>query len=287
MAERDPLIEVNRRAMEFIWNKVPKEEKNGVSYVTYVATDIPFLYYSGLVDTNRFTRKEWEAAFEDARGEDGRYWISHEKMLWLGRFRYCKTVTEPFDPLKMRTGKYTIDRLWKVFESSIMPSCALSPDFMKKIFDQMFRQQKSLKKIYEKDLKLIKDHGKEQGAEFDEDANFKDMPVFETVGNEVYVELTKDHLERLKQALDTYPSPRRKLELSVYETRMDRLQQLSDVAKNPQKSSFEAGKDFRETTKKSLKDMLVKASENVSGGRKPTGEVLDLKNLQNKRPTKF
>jgi len=283
MAEKDPLIEVNRRAMEFIWNKVPKEEKNGVSYVTYVATDIPFLFYSGLVDTTRFTRKEWEAAFEDALGEDGRYWISHEKMLWLGRFRYCKTVTDPFDPLKMRTGKYTIDRLWKVYESSIMPSCALSPDFMKKIFDQMFRQQKSLKKIYEKDLKLAKEHG----AEFDEEANFKDMPQFEKVGDEVYVELTKDHLARLKEALDTYPSPRRKLELSVYETRMSRLQQLSDVAKTPQKSTFEAGKDFRETTKKSLKDMLVKASENVNAGRKPLDEVLDLKSLQKKRPTQF
>lgn len=281
MTEKDPLIEVNRRAMEFIWNKVPKEMKDGVEHVTYVATDIPFLYYSGLVDTNRFTRKEWEAAFEDCKGPDGRFWVTHEKMLALGRYRYCKTVTEPFDPLKMRTGKYSIDRLWRVYEGSIMPSCSLAPEFMKKVFDQMFRQQKNFKKLYEKELKAVK----EQGGEIDQ--NFDDLPQFETVGNEVFVELTKAHLEKLKQALDTYPSPRRKLELMVEETRMNRLQQLSDVAKSPQKSTFEAGKDFRETTKKSLKDMLVKASENSTAGRKPMDEVLDLKSLQKKRPTQF
>lgn len=285
MAEKDPLIEVNRRAMEFIWNKVPKEVKDGVEYVTYVATDIPFLYYSGLVDTVRFTRAEWEKAFEDCRGEDGRYWVSHEKMLWLGRFRYCKVVNEPFDPLKMRIGKYSVDRLWNVFEKSIIPSCSLPPEFMKNVFDQMFRQQKSLKKLIQKDIEAAKE---KSGKEV-EGINVDDIlqPATEKVGNEVFVELSKEHLERLKQTLDTYPSPRRKLEMSVQETRLNRLQQLSDVAKNPQKSSFEAGKDFRETTKKSLKDMLVKASENVTAGRKPTGEFLDVKSLQNKRPTKF
>ena len=282
MDKKDPLIEVNRRAMEFIWNKVPKEEKDGIQYVTYVATDIPFLYYSGLVDTAKFTRKEWEAAFEDCRGSDGRFWISHEKMLWLGRFRYCKTVTEPFDPLKMRVGKYSVDRLWRIFENSIIPSCSLPPAYLKNVFDQMFRQQKSLKSLFEKDLKAAK----EKGGEFD-DESLENMPGLETVGNEVFVELTPEHLKRLKQTLDTYPSPRRKLEVSVEETRMSRLQQLADVAKTPQKSTFEAGKDFRETTKKSLKDMLVKASENVNAGRKPMDEVLDLKSLQKKRPTQF
>ncbi len=282
MDKKDPLIEVNRRAMEFIWNKVPKEEKDGIQYVTYVATDIPFLYYSGLVDTAKFTRKEWEAAFEDCRGSDGRFWISHEKMLWLGRFRYCKTVTEPFDPLKMRVGKYSVDRLWRIFENSIIPSCSLPPAYLKNVFDQMFRQQKSLKSLFEKDLKAAK----EKGGEFD-DESLENMPGLETVGNEVFVELTPEHLKRLKQTLDTYPSPRRKLEVSVEETRMSRLQQLADVAKTPQKSTFEAGKDFRETTKKSLKDMLVKASENANAGRKPMDEVLDLKSLQKKRPTQF
>ncbi|MCE9626250.1 MAG: hypothetical protein K8R69_12505 [Deltaproteobacteria bacterium] len=283
MDGKDPAIEVNRRAMDFIWHKVPKEEKGGVEYITYVKTDIPYLYFSGLVDTNRFARAEWEKAFEDCLGEDGRYWVSHEKLIWLGRFRYCKTVNEPFDPLKMRAGKYTVDRLWQIFERSIIPSCSLPEQFLKNVFDQMFRQQKSLKKMFEKDLQTLKS----KGQEFEELSMDSVQPGVEKIGNEVFVELTKENLQRLKHTLDTYPSPRRKLEMSVQENRTTRLQQLSDVAKNPQQSKFEAGKDFRETTKKSLKDMLVKASENVTAGRKTTGEVLDLKNLQNKRPTKF
>ncbi|HEX5033772.1 MAG TPA: hypothetical protein VFW62_04775, partial [bacterium] len=273
MDKKDPLIEVNRRAMEFIWNKVPKEIRDGVEYVTYVATDIPFLYYSGLVDTQRYTRKDWEAAFEDCRGTDGRFWVSHEKMLSLGRFRYCKTVTEPFDPLKMRVGKYSVDRLWRIFENSIIPSCSLPPEYIKNTFDQMFRQKKSLKSLVQKELKTAKDKGgKLDDKGYDESA-FDNLPGIETIGNETFVELTPEHLQRLKQTLDSYPSPRRKLELMVEQTRTDRLQQLSDVAKNPQKSTFEAGKDFRETTKKSLKDMLVKASENTTAGRKPMDEV--------------
>ena len=287
MDKKDPLIEVNRRAMEFIWNKVPKEVKDGVDYVTYVATDIPFLYYSGLVDTMRYTRKDWEAAFEDCRGTDGRFWVSHEKMLSLGRFRYCKTVTEPFNPLKMRVGKYSVDRLWRIFENSVIPSCSLPPEYLKNIFDQMFRQKKSLKSLFEKDLKAVKAKGAKLDEEAYDEKVFDGLPELETVGSEVFVELTPEHLQRLKHTLDTYPSPRRKLELSVEETRMSRLQQLSDVAKTPQKSTFEAGKDFRETTKKSLKDMLVKASENATAGRKPMDEVLDLKSLQKKRPTQF
>lgn len=286
MDGKDPSIEINRRAMDFIWQKVPKEEKGGVEYVTYVKTDVPYLYYSGLVDTNRFTRAEWESAFEDCLGEDGRYWVSHEKMIALGRFRYCKTVNEPFDPLKMRLGKYTVDRLWQIFERSIIPSCSLPEQFMKNTFDQMFRQQKSLKKMFEKDLKVIEQNAKDAKElhAFDQDSV---QPLVEKVGNEIFVELSKDNVQRLKETLDLYPSPRRKLEMSVQETRMSRLQQLSDVAINPQKSNFEAGKDFRETTKKSLKDLLVKASENATAGRKPLDEVLDLKSLQNKRPTKF
>lgn len=283
MEGKDPIIEANRRAMEYIWTKVPKEVKDGVEYVTYIKTDIPFLYYSGLVDTVRFKLDQWEKAFEDCLGEDGRYWVNHEKMIWLGRFRYSKTVTEPFDPLKMRTGKYPLERLWKVFETSVIPSCSLPAEFMKNMFDQMYRQQKNIKKILEKDIKAVKDNE----GKFSEDDLDQVQPAVEKVGNEVFVEITKAHLEKLKHFLDNYPSPRRKLELSVQESRMNRLQQLSDIAKSPQKSTFEAGQDFRETTKKSLKDMLIKASENATGGRKPTGEVIDVKNLQNKRPTKF
>lgn len=284
MENKDPLIELNRRAMGYIWNAVqPKDVKDGVEYITYIKTDIPFLYYSGLVDTKRWSREQWEQAFEDCLGEDGRYWVSQEKLLSLGRFRYSKVVSDPFDPLKMRVGRYSVDRLWKVFEASIIPSCSLPKEFLENTFNQMFRKQKNLKKIFEKDIKEIK----KLGVEADDDDLDNQQPHPVKVGNEVFIDLTREHLERLKSFLDNYPSPRRKLEVGVEENRLNRLQQLADVAKKPQESAYEAGTDFRETAKKNLKDLLVKASENPNAGRKPTGEVIDVKSMQNKRPTKF
>ncbi len=279
----EPLIYVNLRAMELIWSQVPKELKNGIEFITYVKTDIPYLYYSGLVDTERYTLKQWEDAFQDCLGEDGRYWVPHEKMLWLGRFRYSKTVSEPFDPLKMRMGQYSIDRLWKIFENSIIPSCSLPKEFLKNTFDQMFRQQKTPQEIFAKELKEIKEKGEGLNEpEF--------LPIhLTTAGKETFIEITRDHLLNLKHLLDTYPSPRRKMETAVYQMRMEKLQQLADVAKQPQKSAFEAGEDFREKAKKSLKEMLVKASENATAGRKPMDEVIDIGKVQKQKrpPTKF
>ncbi len=283
MSNKNPLIEINRRAMDYIWSKVPKEIKDGEEYITYVQTDLPYLYYSGLVDTARFTLEQWERAFADCLGEDGRYWVNHRKMLFLGMFRYHRTVNEPFDPLKMRTGKYSIDRLWKVYERSVIPSCSLPEEFIKTKFDQLFRKKQSYQDAFKNEWKKVLEEEKvESGTELP-----KHILNFGKHGQEEYVEITQEHLENLRHFLDTYPSPRRKLEMAVQDLRSSELQKISQRAAQPQKSSFEAGKDFRETTKKDLRDMLVKASEQAHAGRKPTEEVLNIRDLQkNKgRPT--
>jgi hypothetical protein len=282
MAEKNPIIQANLRAMEMIWSQVPKEVKNGIEYITYIKNDLPYLYYSGLVDTQRYKLEDWQQAFEDCLGEDGRYWISHEKMLSLGKFRYGKTVNEPFDPFKMRMGRYEVDRLWRLFESSVIPSCALPREYLKNVYDQMVRQHKSFKQMFsEKDLKKLKDSGQE--------IDFNLSVPDEHEGSISYVTVTREHLENLKKMLDTYPSPRRKLEISVQQMRQEKLQQLADIAASPQKSAFESGPDFRNTAKKSLKDMLIKASENVAAGRKTTGEVINVGDVQKKKrpPVKF
>lgn len=286
MEGKDPLIELNRRAMDFIWNQVnPKEVKDGIEYITYVKGDLPFLYYSGMVDTQKWSREQWDKAFEDCLGEDGRYWVSHEKMISLGRFRYCKVVGEPFDPLKMRVGKYTPERLWKIFENSIIPSSALPESFFKRIFDILVFQKKHIKDGIGKQLEALKKAGQDEEIEKKIKA-VKDPKWVKEDGQE-YLILDRDDLVRLKEFLDNYPSPRRKMELLVEDTRNSRLKQLAEVALAPQKSSFEGGKDFRETTKQNLKDMLVKASEAADKARQPKDEVLDLKSMQKNRPTKF
>ncbi len=271
--------------MNHIWNAVqPKDVKDGVEYITYVPTDIPFLYFSGLVDTKRWKRAEWEQAFEDCLGEDGRYWVSHEKLISLGRFRYCKVVSDPFDPLKMRAGKYTPERLWKIFENSVVPSCSLQETFFKQTFDIMIYQKKSLKEGMKAEFEAMK----KSGQKIPDDIKKKyHEPKFVEENGKEYIVLDRDDMVRLKEFLDTYPSPRRKMELLVEEARAERLNKLADVALNPQKSSFESGKDFREISKQSLKEMLVKASAVEDANRKPKDEVLDLKARQKKLPTQF
>ena len=285
MAEKNPIIEINRRAMEYIWQKVPKTLKDGKEYVVYAPTDLPYLYNSGLVDTKRFTFQQWEQGFTDCLGADGKYWVDHRKMLFLGFFRYSKTVGDPFDPLKLRIGKWPIERLWRVYKNSVIPSCSLPPEFIKEKFDQIFRKKKSVKEAFAKDLNGIP---KEEQKALDE-VEKKVHMIFETGEEGETVTIEKEHLVNLKNFLDTYPSPQRKLELSVQEMKVGKLQAMAGLAAQKEKSTFELGKDFRETTKKDLKEMLVKASENRTAGRKTTGEEIHLKDVQKKkpRPTRF
>lgn len=269
--------------MEYIWSQVPKTTKDGVEYVVYTKDDIPFLYNSGLVDTSRYSLELWQKAFEDCEGEDGQYWVSHNKMIWLGRFRYGKVPQNPFDPLKMRTGRYTVERLWNVFESSIIPSSSLSHEFFKNTFDRIVRQHKTIDEAFGRDIKKFEE---EEGESFDKSKVINTK--YEVLDGQEFVLLERENLANLRLLLDQYPSPKRKLEVAVEEKIQQKLQQLSDMAGEGQKSAYEGGSDFRETTKQSLKDMLVKASEKTHGGRKPKDEVLDLKSLQKKnRPTKF
>lgn len=274
--------------MEFIWSRCPKEVKDDVEYVVYEETDIPALYYSGLVDTERFKLTHWEQAFKDCKGEDGRYWVSHNKMIFLGMFRYSKRVGEPFDPLKLRTGTWPIERLWKVYEKSVIPSTTIPPEFIKQKFDLIYRKKKSAKEAFSSELEKLSEE-EEGGEEFSETAAGIKPLLFGSGSEGQTVEVDKQHLINLKTFIDTYPSPRRKMELGVQEVRLGKLQSLAGQAATQQKSTFEAGQDFRETTKKDLKDMLVKASEKKTAGRKPTGEVINVGDVQRKkpRPTKF
>jgi hypothetical protein len=284
MAEKNPIIEINRRAMEFIWQKVPKVLKDGQEFVTYTKTDLPYLYNSGLVDTQHFTYEQWEQAFADCLSEDGKYWVSHRKMLFLGMFRYSRTVGEPFDPLKMRTGKYPIDRLWKVFEKSILPSTSLPKQYIQNTFDNLFRKHKSFTETFKRDAQKAKEKGEEVDLSSVAEPNFH----FSLEGGKEFVTLERDHLIHLKALIDTYPSPRRKMELAVVQIRQEKLHQLADMASQSQKSKFEAGQDFRVKTKQDLKDMLVKASEKSHGGRKTMGKPVSIKEMgKPKGPVKF
>ncbi len=268
---------LNREAMEYIWSQVPKHIKDDAEYIVYTEQDIEILYVAGLVDTQKFSLDQWKQSFQDCKQEDNQYWVSYEKMISLGKYRYCKFVGEPFDPLKIQPGLYHINVLWNMFEKSVMPSCALDPSFIKNTFDRLFRNKEKMRDLLSEEIKKAESEDRE--LKVPEDLVMK--------GD--YVVVKQENLVSLKNLLDQYPSPRRYLEMGVMQSRIEKLQQLSDAAHHQQKSSFEAGPDFRNTMKKDLKDMLVKASDNPTAGRKPLDEVIDLKAMQKQRrpPTKF
>jgi hypothetical protein len=109
-------------AMEYIWQKVPK---NAQGLIHYLPGDIPYLYENGFVDTTRFEFEEWAAAFEDVRQPDGSYLVSHEKFISLRPFRYDGPVYKPFDPQKVREGEWKKEDLQKLYELSIQPSSSV------------------------------------------------------------------------------------------------------------------------------------------------------------------
>lgn len=275
MSDINSLIEYNRPYMELIWKRVPKTVKGDVEYIVYEGDDVPALYESGLVDTERYSFKQWEAAFEDCRGEFGQYWVSHEKMISLGQFRFCKIVSEPFDPLRVRTGKYSVTQLWQLFDKAIIPSCALDKNKIKEIFNALFLKRQSVGSALGKELEVLEDQGEDTTALANQAIPFK---TDET--GEPYVEVGPADLQEIKTLLDTYPSARRKLEMGVQELRHEKLSGIAKRAEESQKSNFEEGKDFRKTTQEDLQNMLVKTQGDAVEARAPKDEVLDLKSLQ-------
>lgn len=157
--------------MEAIWLTSPKEEDGSLHYPE---TLIYFLWENGFVDTAKFPKETWKAAFEPFKQPGGEYKITHDEFLTLDKFRYRGELHIPFDPLRINEGKYTDEGFEKLAQESIAPSCSLPPDLFKKFVDELkneFRQ--------EDDLLLIKTAAK----------------------------------QKIKKLLDENPSPLRKLEI--------------------------------------------------------------------------
>ncbi len=246
--EADRYIKINRTSMEFIWKKVSKIQKNEKDYIRYLPDDIPFLYQSGMIDIVRIPFDEFKAFFDPLRGTDGAFYLDHDTFLQMGQFRYYKIVGKPFDPLQMRKGKYSIERLKRVFETSYLPSTSLNPNFIWDLFHN----------------KICKD-----------------------VDADGMVNVDEEMLKNLSRSLEQHPSPRRKLELDVAALQDTQIQELTQFNKPSEESTFTDKKDIKKSAIKGLDNLLVKSTESVEDpNRKGTGEILDLKKLKKPRSTK-
>ena len=242
-------IAINRLAMEYIWRKVDKVKREEIDYIRYLPDDLPYLYQSGFVDTERVPFDEFKSFFDPLRGPDGAFYLDHHQIIQLGKYRYCKIVGKPFEPLKMRRGKYTIERLRNIFEKSIIPSTALDPKFIRNQFNT-----------------IVTSKANSQGE----------------------IEITEEMLRNLTKTLELYPSPRRCLELDVEALRKEETQTMQQVHHNPEVSRFTNKSDIKKTAVKGLENILVKTKVPTEDPhRKGKGKTIDIKSLRKPKPGKI
>lgn len=140
--------------MEAIWLASPKAQDGNLHYPEAF---IDFLWDNGFVDTAKYPKETWKAAFEAFKQKEGNYKITHDEFLTLDKYRYRGELHVPFDALRINEGKYTDEGFLKLVSESVAPSCSLPPDLLQKYVEELkneFRQ--------EDDLLLIKAPAKQK-----------------------------------------------------------------------------------------------------------------------------
>jgi hypothetical protein len=84
--------------MDYIWNKLPKQRApDGSEYIEYTASDLPYLYHHGFVDTQRYSLDDWLVAIIPFKHEEsGTYRLTQAQFLTLDKYRYGGMIRAPF-----------------------------------------------------------------------------------------------------------------------------------------------------------------------------------------------
>ena len=96
------------------------------SHVTLTDADIEWIWQSGMVDTKKYPIEAWSRAFDAHKLPDGSYLVSKTEFLEKEIYRYKGEIMIPFDALLVNEGKYTNEGLKELFDLSVGPSCSLS-----------------------------------------------------------------------------------------------------------------------------------------------------------------
>lgn len=124
--------------MEFLWEIADKSHEG--RYINYTKNQVIFLWHLGVVDTDNISLEKWISILKPYEQLDGTFLFNKDSFLSLDKYRYKGEIRVPFDPMKINEGKYTQAGLQDLIDLSISPSCALSPDNLKKFFDE-FKQK--------------------------------------------------------------------------------------------------------------------------------------------------
>jgi len=229
--------------MEQIWEKAAKPAKDGNKYFIFKGiNDLGFLYVTGFVDAQKYSLKDWTDAFKSSQQKDGSYLVSHAQWLEKRKFRYGGVIHPPFNPLTLPEKEYSEEEVIKVLSENILPQTI----FDKSAIPQILQNLRSQKKLVNGKLK---------------------------VDRKLKMEVA--HL------IDSYPSPRRILELMV--DTLKRAKKPSEaLAHQTERSGFAAGK----TAQQIVASRLSELAKEIKKEEAPLSEApsISLKELKKRKP---
>lgn len=144
--------------MEYLWDTLEKTPDGKA--IRYTILDIEMLWKMGFVDTDKYPMAQWKQAFEPFKQADGSYRLEKPAFLALDQYRFKGEVHIPFDAMRINEGLYTDEGLTQLLESSIAPSCGMSPEKLEEFFTTLketFRTPDGLIRIDSKAKKIIKE----------------------------------------------------------------------------------------------------------------------------------
>lgn len=121
--------------MLYLWDQLEKTEDG--NHIVYTIDDIDSLWWTGFVDTKKFSLNVWRKAFEPFRQDDDTFLVNREDFLALERYRYTGEIKIPFDAMKINEGMYTEEGLQELLEFSITPSSSKSPQEVQQFMDEL------------------------------------------------------------------------------------------------------------------------------------------------------
>lgn len=204
--------------MKEIWEKVAKKGADGKKYITYAGDyDLEYLYNTGFVDTSKYTLEEWKVAFAESRQPNGSYKLNEKQWMEKQKYHYEGPIDTPFDPATVREGDYTREQLADFFKEFVLPHTVIKPEQLEKI------------------MGAYAEKGRFKEGLLHIDAPFK---------------------EELRQLLDTYASPLRRLQIDVQKARKKKKVVLQETQVEAQSSAFKKDPAASKLTSSRLDELV-------------------------------
>ncbi len=187
--------EKSRQVFRKIWDKVAKPGLDGRKLIVIRnRADLEYHWWSGLVDEDKYSMQDWVAAFQDSLLPNGGYFVTEEQWMAKAEYHYAGPIDSPFDPMTIREGEWSEEALDDLVWNKLKPCVYFSKDDWGKIIAEV---KKTLPK--KNDRYVISHPLKQEWTTF----------------------------------VNTYSSPRRVLQLGVYQLRAQQKGQTGPLGPSP------------------------------------------------------